>query len=64
MSKIVIKDYEYGHPKNEDYAYDVERQRQVDAEQGGNDHVSDLFRKLLAPVVPPQPVPQPEPRKP
>ena len=28
-----------------------------------NDHVSELFRKLLAPVAPPQPVPQPEPRQ-
>lgn len=32
MGKVVIPDYEYGHPKNEDYAYDVERQRKVDEE--------------------------------
>ena len=29
-----------------------------------NDHVHDLFRKLLAPVAPPQPVPHPEPKQP
>lgn len=64
MGKVVIPDYEYGHPKNEDYAYDVERQRKVDEEDdrlglagaGGhgmsNDHVAEPFRSLLAAVEP------------
>ena len=30
MGSITIPRYEYGHPKNEDYAYDVARQRGVD----------------------------------
>ena len=32
MGSITVPQYDYGHPKNEDYAYDLARQRKVDME--------------------------------
>ena len=54
MGSFTIPQYPYGHPKNEDYAYDVARQRKVDMEQDQRDGagnpqppMSDLGKHLF-----------------
>ena len=48
MGSITIPEYDYGHPKNEDYAYDTARQRKDDMEPTPTrEPMSDLGKHLF-----------------
>ena len=44
MPSIGITEYPYGHPRNEDYAYDLYRQRKVDMEPS---EMSDMGKQIF-----------------
>lgn len=46
MGSITIPTYGHGHPKNEDYAYDLARQRKVDMEQDSVNAPAEIYTNV------------------
>lgn len=45
MGSITLPEYDYGHPKNEDTAYDNARQDKVDADIDGDPYEELLLKE-------------------